>query len=135
MKRMLIVLCAFFETFFSGCGDYVVKDPLKNLTLDSLLDRGPSISQGMTKTSLLRKWGYPDKRKLVGETKLGAPIEEWTYYAWIPGFPVNYRYVAKEYRLTFQGDILMTWEDTDIIKRKPKDVELKAIENDKAVSE
>ena len=118
----------------AGCSDYVVKNPLKHFNLEdlfekSVLDRGTSLSRGMTQYALLKKWGYPDQKKLVGVTKFGAPIEEWTYYAWIPGFPVNYRYVAKEYRLTFHGDILMSYEDTDIIKRKPKDIELKAIEN------
>jgi hypothetical protein len=103
---------------------------LEDLFEKSVLNRGTSLSQYMTKYALLKKWGYPDEWKLMGVTKLGAPIERWTYYAWIPGFPVSYRYVAKEYRLYFHGDILMKWEDTDLLKRESKDVESKGVKGE-----
>jgi hypothetical protein len=118
-----------------GCSDYVIKNPIRHFNLEdlfekSVLNRGTSLSQYMTKYALLKKWGYPDEWKLMGVTKLGAPIERWTYYAWIPGFPVSYRYVAKEYRLYFHGDILMKWEDTDLLKRESKDVESKGVKGE-----
>lgn len=99
-----------------GCGDYVIKHPFKglsskNINIESLLDRGPSINIWMTKWHVLKKWGHPDEMKLVGTTPVwGAPIECWRYDAWLPGFPVNYRYVAKDYKLYFQGEILIKIE-------------------------
>ena len=105
--------------FFSGCADYKVKNPIKSLNVESIVDRGPSLGKYMTKYQVLKKWGCPDEVKLVGNTPIwGAPIERWTYYAWLPDFPINYRNVAKEYRLYFQGEVLTDWEDTD--KKKPE---------------
>lgn len=105
-----------------GCSDYTVKNPIKNIkksiqtmNAETLVDKGPALSQFTLKYDVLKKWGYPDEIHLIGTTPIwGAPITCWVYYAWIPDFPVNYRNVAREYRLYFQGDTLMRWEDSRI---------------------
>lgn len=106
----------------SGCADYTIDNPIKDIypinverLVDRGLNRGPNISVWCRKHDVLRKWGMPDEVKLVGETPVwGAPVQRWTYYSWVPGFPVNYRYISKNYRLYFQGDILVRMESTDI---------------------
>jgi hypothetical protein len=115
-----------FSLSFQGCSDYTVKNPIKNLkksiqtmNIETIVDKGPTLSQFMLKYHVLKKWGYPDEIHLLGTTPIwGAPITCWVYYAWIPDFPVNYRNVAREYRLYFQGDTLMKWEESKVSKDK-----------------
>ena len=123
-QRPPIHCCMIFtlisSALISGCADYRVKNPIKSINVEALIDRGPSLNKFMTKYQVLKKWGCPDRIELVGNTPIwGAPIECWTYYSWLPDFPVNYRNVSKEYKLFFQGEILTDWKDTEkkIIKK------------------
>lgn len=107
----LLVLCA----TVSGCSDF--DDPTKRLTLESVVGGGPSLAKGMTRDEVLEKWGHPDNVKFVGETRWGAPIERWTYHAWLSDFPVDYRYVSVGRRLFFEGNALARWEDIEKKRR------------------
>lgn len=96
----------------AGCSDF--QDPTKKLTLESVVTGGDALNQGMTKDQVIAGWGHPDRVKSLGQTKWGAPIEEWSFYAWLPKFPVNFHYVSKGRRLVFEGDALVRWEEIEI---------------------
>ncbi len=101
---------------FSGCSDF--KDPTKKLNVESVVTGGDSLTQGMTKDQVIAGWGHPEHIKFLGDTKWGSPIEQWTYHAFLPKFPVNFRYVSKGKRLVFEGDALVKWEDIDIEEKE-----------------
>ncbi len=103
---------------FSGCSDF--QDPTKKLNVESVVTGGDSLTQGMTKDQVIAGWGHADDVKSLGDTKWGAPIEQWTYHAFLPKFPVNFRYVSKGCRLVFEGDALVKWENIDIEKKEQK---------------
>jgi len=119
----LNIFCIFL---LCGCSDF--ESPTKGLNVESVVGGGPSLAKGMTKDEVLEKWGRPDDKKHMGESRWGAPIERWTYYAWFSSAPVNYRYVSKGRRLLFEGNALLSWEEVEF-KRKKESEEQKTGEN------
>jgi outer membrane protein assembly factor BamE (lipoprotein component of BamABCDE complex) len=120
------ILCVFL---LQGCSDF--ESPTKGLSVESVVGGGASLVKGMSKDEVFEKWGRPSDKKHMGETRWGAPIERWTYYAWLPSAPVNYRYVSKGRRLFFEGDALVSWEDVKL-QKKTENKEQKAEENPEA---
>lgn len=112
----LVLLSVFCVFMLWGCSDF--ENPTKGLSVESVVGGGASLTKGMSKDDVLEKWGRPDDKKQMGETRWGAPIERWTYYAWFPSVPVNYRYVSKGRRLFFEGDALVSWEDVEFQRNK-----------------
>ncbi|MBI1883018.1 MAG: hypothetical protein HYS08_02295 [Chlamydiae bacterium] len=120
MKQCLMLgVMSVIALMMAGCSDF--EDPTKKISLETVVGGGPSLKLGMTKDEVKASWGNPDNVKATGENRWGAPREEWTYHAWFPVVPVNYKYVSKGRRLFFEGDALVKWEETEVEQTKTED--------------
>lgn len=107
MSRVwMVILCA----FLTGCADF-------NNPVQKMVDQKPEFTVGMKKNDVLKGWGRPDGRKVVGHTKWGVEVECWTYRAFVPGFPVDYKYFSSGKDLYFEGDALVRWEEMNDEKK------------------
>lgn len=106
-----------FIAFVGGCADF--NSPVEELSVQRIVNQGPEFTVGMKKNAVLKDWGMPDEKKVVGRTKWGAEIECWTYRAFVPGFPVDYKYVSSGRNLYFEGNALARWEEIKNSEVKP----------------
>ena len=97
------LLCLLVCTFMiSGCADIsvpsagqVLRDPL-----------GTDLTPGMTKDSVMDRYGAPDAKQTVVSDEWSGTREEWFYKASISSLPVNAGHLSEDMYLYFDGDRL-----------------------------
>ena len=84
---------------------------------DSILVKPMSdtyLKQGMRKSEVVDKYGYPDSKSFVKADNWSEEREEWFYSGRYSSLPVGAGYLAKDLYLYFDGDILTNISRTAI---------------------
>jgi hypothetical protein len=110
MNSLLKILCVMCNVLIlSGCADvkvpgayYAVTHPLSTKTM---------VSAGTSKDEVIEKWGEPSEIRKTGYDDMGLEKEAWTYNAWFPGSPLDYRHFSRKKRIYFTGGYVTGFED------------------------
>jgi len=110
MKKISVIIGGMVVAGLIGCAGIEPPSPDKILTHP--FGTGP-LRVGMTKDEVRKIWGEPDVVKSLRE---GAGInnaqqEEWIYNARVSNLPINYGYLSKSLRLSFDGDNLTSYKE------------------------
>ena len=95
--------CALFHSIKPG--ETIINNPIGT----------DSIKIGMTKEQVKSLMGEPDAVVYKGTTKdiLSSGIEEWTYRSHYSDMPLKADYFGKTQTLAFDGDNLISYENTE----------------------
>ena len=122
MRRLSCLLCAVVVAALIGCAD--VKTPTAQYALTHPLSTKTMVSLGTSKDEVIEKWGQPSEIINMGYDDTGLEKEAWTYEAWLPNTPLDYRHFSRRKRIHFTGDHVTGFEDIEdideITQQEPK---------------
>ena len=111
LNKIESFVIALLVVFLFGCGD--VKTPSARYVLTHPLGTKTMVTQGTSKEEVIEKWGQPDDIVELGEDDMGLRKEAWTYEAWFPKTPLDYRHFSRKKRIYFTGDYVTGFEDIE----------------------
>ena len=106
MRKILVGLALMS---IAGCAD-VIK-PTAHYAMTHPLDTGSMVSMGTSRDEVKEKWGEPDLIEKLGYDDMGLEKESWTYNAWFPKAPLDYRHFSRDKKIYFTGGYVTGFED------------------------
>jgi hypothetical protein len=103
------LLSIFFIFILCGCSDIIT--PTAHYAITHPLSTKTMVSAGTSKDEVREKWGEPNDIKESGFDDMGLKKEAWTYNAWFPKAPLDYRQFSRRKRIYFTGDYVTGFED------------------------
>ena len=95
----------------SGCAD--IKVPTAHYAITHPLGTKTMVTQGTSKDEVIEKWGTPSRIEELGYDDMGIKKEAWTYNAWFPDAPLDYRHFSRRKRIYFTGNFVTGFEDIE----------------------
>jgi len=71
------------------------------------------VTQGTSKAEVLEKWGDPSMVREMGYDDMGLKKEAWTYNAWFPRAPLDFRHFSRRKCIYFTGNYVTGFEDIE----------------------
>lgn len=108
MRRgKLFVLVVIFSIY--GCADMIA--PTAHYAVTHPLSTKTMVVQGTTKDEVREKWGEPSYVEELGFDDMGLKKESWTYNAWFPKTPLDYRHFSRRKCIYFTGNYVTGFKD------------------------
>jgi hypothetical protein len=107
---MKIRLASIF-LFFILCGCAEIITPTAHYAVTHPLSTKTMVSRGTGRDEVIEKWGKPNEIKKLGYDDMGLEKEAWTYNAWFPKAPLDYRHFSRNKKIYFTGGYVTGFED------------------------